>query len=114
MWMPCLVRSSDQAEGPVVRLGHELVDDTTASRSHSRSGPTALHYRRGAIYVANTEKATIVRIPVEKGGSAGTPEIAATVTGFDPVSGPPAQDGIALNLHGTSLRRLSTRVGSCG
>jgi site-specific recombinase XerD len=27
MWMPCLVRSSDEAERPVVRLGHELVDD---------------------------------------------------------------------------------------
>jgi site-specific recombinase XerD len=27
MWMPCLVRSGGEAEGLVVRLGHELVDD---------------------------------------------------------------------------------------
>jgi hypothetical protein len=27
MWMPCLVRSGGDGERPVVRLGHELVDD---------------------------------------------------------------------------------------
>jgi hypothetical protein len=54
MWMPCLVRSSDQAEGPVVRLGHELVDDTTAPVPIPDRA-NGIAYRRGAIYVANTE-----------------------------------------------------------
>lgn len=63
-------------------------------------GANGIAYRHGAIYVANTEKATIVRIPIEKGGSAGTPEVVATVTGFDPDFGPPALDGIALDVHG--------------
>ncbi|MDH3469751.1 MAG: SMP-30/gluconolactonase/LRE family protein [Acidimicrobiia bacterium] len=63
-------------------------------------GANGIAYRHGAIYVANTEKSTIVRIPVEKDGSAGTPEVVATVTGFDPELGPPALDGIALDVHG--------------
>jgi sugar lactone lactonase YvrE len=63
-------------------------------------GANGIAYRHGAIYVANTEKATIVRIPIEKGGSAGTPEVVATVTGGDQTFGPASLDGIALDVHG--------------
>jgi sugar lactone lactonase YvrE len=63
-------------------------------------GANGIAYSHGAMYVANTEKATIVRIPIEKGGGAGTPAVVATVTGFDPDFGPPALDGIALDVHG--------------
>lgn len=63
-------------------------------------GANGIAYRDGAIFVANTEKAIVVQIPVLKGGHAGTPEVLAQVTGFDPDFGPPGLDGMALDVHG--------------
>jgi sugar lactone lactonase YvrE len=63
-------------------------------------GANGIAFRHGAIYVNNTEKAIVVKIPVLTGGAAGTPEILAQVTGFDPDFGPPALDGMALDVHG--------------
>jgi sugar lactone lactonase YvrE len=57
-------------------------------------GANGIAYRQGNIYVANTEKAHIVRIPVLKDGSAGEPEIVvASLELF-------VLDGIALDVHG--------------
>lgn len=58
-------------------------------------GANGIAYRHGSLYVANTTEAQIVRIPVMKDGSAGTPEIFVK----DPVELTPL-DGIALDVHG--------------
>jgi sugar lactone lactonase YvrE len=58
-------------------------------------GANGIAYRHENIYVANTEKAHVVRIPVLKDGSAGTPEIITDA--FDELF---VLDGIALDVHG--------------
>lgn len=63
-------------------------------------GANGIAYRHGNILVVNTEKALVVRIPVEKGGVAGTPDVLTQVTGVDPDFGPPGLDGMALDVHG--------------
>lgn len=57
-------------------------------------GANGIAYRHGTIYVANSEKAHIVRIPVNTDGSAGTPGIL--------MAGPDlfGADGLALDVHG--------------
>jgi sugar lactone lactonase YvrE len=58
-------------------------------------GANGIAYRHGSMYVANTSEAQIVRIPVLKDGSAGTPEIFVK----NPAELTPL-DGIALDVHG--------------
>ena len=58
-------------------------------------GANGIAYRHGSLYVANTTEAQIVRIPVMKDGSAGSPEIFVK----DPVE-LSVLDGIALDVHG--------------
>lgn len=57
-------------------------------------GANGIAYRNGNLYVANTEKAHIVRIPVSGDGSAGEPQIVAAGPALFPL------DGIALDVHG--------------
>jgi len=57
-------------------------------------GANGIAYRHGTIYVANTEKVSILAIPVLTDGSAG--DISAVAAG--PELFPP--DGIALDVHG--------------
>ncbi len=57
-------------------------------------GANGIAYWHGDIYVANTEKALIVRIPVLKDGTAGDP---VALFGGDEIAVP---DGIALDVHG--------------
>jgi sugar lactone lactonase YvrE len=68
-------------------------------------GANGIAYRHGSIYVNNTEAAQVLRIPVERDGSAGSPSVFAQVTDLEPVPpypylGPPGIDGIALDVHG--------------
>ena len=58
-------------------------------------GANGIVYRHGSLYVANSTEAQIVRIPVLKDGSAGSPEIFVK----DPVE-LSVLDGIALDVHG--------------
>ncbi len=58
-------------------------------------GANGISYRHGALYVANTEQAHIVRIPVLKDGSAGMPEI--ITDDFEALF---VLDGMALDVHG--------------
>jgi sugar lactone lactonase YvrE len=58
-------------------------------------GANGIAYRRGNLFVANTSKAQIVRIPVLNDGSPGTAEIFVK----DPALLTPL-DGIALDVHG--------------
>jgi sugar lactone lactonase YvrE len=57
-------------------------------------GANGIAYRQGNLYVANTEQASIVRIPILDDGSAGEPSIVA--------AGPElaVPDGLALDVHG--------------
>ncbi len=57
-------------------------------------GANGIVYRHGTLYVANTEKGSIVRIPIEKGGGAGAP--ALEVPEFTLLTA----DGIAMDVHG--------------
>jgi sugar lactone lactonase YvrE len=57
-------------------------------------GANGIAYRAGNLYVANTEKAHVVRIPVLTSGGAGAPEIIAAGDELLPL------DGIALDAHG--------------
>ncbi len=66
-------------------------------------GANGIAYRQGALYVANTEQATVVKIPVGPDGGPGEPEVFATVDDdFDPPFPflPPGLDGLALDVHG--------------
>lgn len=64
-------------------------------------GANGIAYRQGALYVTNTERGLVIRIPVDGKGDAGIPEVLATVSDpIDPDFGPPALDGLALDVHG--------------
>jgi sugar lactone lactonase YvrE len=58
-------------------------------------GANGIAYRHGSIYVVNTEKAHVVRIPILEDGSAGMPEIITNA--FEELF---VLDGIALDVHG--------------
>ena len=57
-------------------------------------GANGIAYRQGNLFVANTEKAHILRIPVLKDGSSGVPETVAAGPELFPL------DGIGLDVHG--------------
>lgn len=64
-------------------------------------GANGVAYRHGHIYVASTEQGLVVRIPIRRGGAAGTPVIIAGLADCDPESeGLDSIDGIALDVHG--------------
>lgn len=65
-------------------------------------GANGIAFRHGAIYDTNTEKALVVRVPVAEGGQAGEPVVLAAIADAVPPSpfGPPAADGMALDVHG--------------
>lgn len=64
-------------------------------------GANGIEYHRGALYVTNTEKSLLVRIPIRPDGSPGTHEVVADFTtvrgGFDALP-----DGLAMDVHGTA------------
>lgn len=75
-----------------------LVDETLAGTGilgvGVDIGANGIAYRQGALYVSNTEKGSIVEIPVGSDGSAGMPSVVfedASIFGID---------GIALDVHG--------------
>jgi sugar lactone lactonase YvrE len=78
-------------------------------------GANGIAYRKGDLYVANTEKAHVVRIPVLGDGSPGEPQIVAEGSDLFPL------DGIALDVHGniytlviaqSTLVRIDPETGS--
>jgi sugar lactone lactonase YvrE len=62
-------------------------------------GANGISYRKGQLYVANTERSSILRVPILKDGGPGDPEVVA-----EEFPGPPGMpgmpDGIALDVHG--------------
>jgi sugar lactone lactonase YvrE len=66
-------------------------------------GANGIGYFDNALYVANTERSLVVRIPVLSGGAPGTIETVAQVPDPDPsflAFGPPVPDGLALDVQG--------------
>jgi sugar lactone lactonase YvrE len=68
----------------------------------------------GDLYVVNTDKSLIVRIPILGGDIPGTPEVWATVSTvpgspFAQHPAPPMGDGLALDVHGNVYVALVSR-----
>ena len=79
-------------------------------------GANGLAYRHGSLFVANTEKALLLEIPVLKGGGLGDISVVADLSGPG-MFGPAMLDGIALDVHGniyaavitdSSIKRVSS------
>jgi hypothetical protein len=75
-------------------LQHEWLEGLGEIPGYPPVGANGIAYRQGCLYVANTEKGLIVRVPILKWGDAGEPQIIAD---SPEVYGP---DGIALDVHG--------------
>lgn len=69
----------------------QLLEGTGTAGFPVPVGANGITYRQGVVHVANTEKGTLVRIPVEKDGSAGEPTVFV-----DDVFG---ADGLALDVN---------------
>jgi sugar lactone lactonase YvrE len=75
-------------------LQHELLEGLGLIPGYPPIGANGIVYWKGMLYVANTEKGLIVRIPLSADGSPGEPEVVADGPG---VYGP---DGLALDVFG--------------
>lgn len=81
-------------------LQHVLLEGLGEIPGYPPIGANGIAYRHRNLYVANTEKGLMLRIPIWKGGGAGYPEIIA--------EGPELYglDGIALDVHGNIYAAL--------
>jgi sugar lactone lactonase YvrE len=87
-----------------VWLRHELLTGTGTVLGYP-VGANGIAFFHGDLYVVNTDKGLIVRVPVRKHGQPGTPEVWAEVEEIEgsPLAGnpkPPVGDGLALDVHG--------------
>ena len=77
-------------------------------------GANGIAYYHDNLYVTNTEKGTVLRLPVWPDGSVGLPEVWTTLQEVpeSPLAGAPlpvAGDGIALDVHGNLYVAVLTR-----
>jgi len=77
-------------------------------------GANGIAYYHGNLYVTNTDKGTVVLIPVEKDGSAGDPEMWKRLDDVpeSPLKGTMLSimpDGLALDVHGNLYMTILTR-----
>ena len=77
-------------------------------------GANGIAYYHGDLFVTNTNKRTIVRIPVAEDGSAGQPAVWKTLEDVpeSPLFGSPLPvlpDGLALDVHGNLYLTILTR-----
>jgi sugar lactone lactonase YvrE len=77
-------------------------------------GANGIGYYHDDLYVTNTDKGLVVRIPVEKDGRAGTPELWKRLDDVpeSPLFGaklPIMPDGLALDVHGNLYMTILTR-----
>jgi len=70
-------------------------------------GANGLAYRHGRLFVANTEQALLLEIPVLKGGGLGDIHVVADLNGPG-TFGPALIDGIALDVHGNIYAAIIT------
>jgi sugar lactone lactonase YvrE len=81
-------------------LQHELLEGLGQVPGYPPIGANGIAYRQGTLYVANTEKGLIVRVPIGMDGSPGEP---AVLTDSPSVYGP---DGLALDVFGNIYAAL--------
>lgn len=84
-------------------LRHELLAPVTAY------GANGIEYKAGALYVANTDQETVVKIPINKHGSPGEPVVFASglVGGPDGLTLGPANDIYLTLAYAGQLVRLA-------
>jgi sugar lactone lactonase YvrE len=81
-------------EGSVDRLLVDEVLGGTGALLPSGVGANGIAYRDGVLYVTNSEKGSLLTIPVRRDGSLGAPTVAAS--GAELIGA----DGLALDVHG--------------
>jgi sugar lactone lactonase YvrE len=91
----------------------ELLRGTGALGQPVWIGANGIAYYHGNLYVTNTEKGTVMRIPVQKDGSAGVPEVWWLQEVWEsPLAGAPLAamgDGLVLDVHGNLYVAVLTR-----
>ncbi len=95
-------------------LRDELLAGTGVLGQPVPIGANGIAYYHGNLYVTNTEKSTVLRIPVWPDGSLGLPEIWTVLLDVpeSPLAGAPlpvAGDGLALDVHGNLYVAVLTR-----
>ncbi len=95
-------------------LRGELFTGTGVLRQPVPIGANGIAYFRGNLYVTNTEKGTVLRIPVRPDGNCGSPEVwvALQEVPESPLRGAPLPvggDGLALDVHGNVYVAVLTR-----
>jgi sugar lactone lactonase YvrE len=94
-------------------LRHPLLTGVGAALGYP-VGANGIAIFRGDLYVANTDKGLIVRVPVNRHGHPGTPDVWATVGEVpgSPMAGkpiPPMADGLAIDSRGNVYVALVSR-----
>jgi sugar lactone lactonase YvrE len=91
----------------------EVLTGTGAAGQPVWYGANGIAYYRGDLYVTNTEKGTVLRIPVQGDGSPGAPEEEELQEVEEsPLAGiplPPMGDGLVLDVHGNLYVAVLTR-----
>jgi sugar lactone lactonase YvrE len=77
-------------------LSHPLL----AGCQPNQLGANGVAYHRGALYVANSERGLLVRVPVRRDGSPGTPVVVAGDEDCDTTDALYGLDGIAIDRRG--------------
>ena len=95
-------------------LRDELLTGTGVLGNIVPIGANGIAYYRDSLYVTNTEKGTVLRIPVWPDGSLGLPELWTTLLEVpeSPLAGAPLPvggDGVALDVHGNLYVAVLTR-----
>jgi sugar lactone lactonase YvrE len=100
---------------PELWMRDEVLRGTGALGQPVWIGANGIAYYHGNLYVTNTEKGTVMRIPIFKDGSAGVPDVWAlqeVLESLPPLRGmfPVVMgDGIALDVHGNLYVAVLTR-----
>lgn len=95
-------------------LRDELLAGTGALGQPVPLGANGIVYHHGSLYVSNTEKGTVLRIPVWPDGSLGVPQVWVTLDDVpeSPLCGAPIPvcgDGLALDVFGNIYVAVLTR-----
>ncbi len=88
-------------------LYHELLTGDCPGILGFPAGANGIQFHNGDLYVINTDKGTIVRVPVEPDGSPGEPTIWATLqpvpeSPLTSMGFPALGDGLAFDVHGNA------------
>ncbi len=98
-------------------LRHDLLSGIVPPTFFSHpTGANGIAFYLGSLYVVNTDKALVVRIPVRPDGSPGQPEVWAEVQDvpqsifYQSEAFPLMLDGLALDVHGNAYIAVPSRL----